>query len=191
MGEFQSFSALLGPKQAGAPAVAVPPPQPVAKMPPPPPPAQIAQPAPPPPLPAAGPRAGPSMPQLTSDPQVQHVLSGFLGEFVRLRARALEIFEVECEGMLGALAADVLGRELQIAPVDMLQIMRRLRSQYSGAFKIRVAPQDQKIFSEHYEVEPDPTLVPGDIVLETPQGTIDMKLGSRVHAVLAQRRVEV
>ncbi len=170
MSEFRSFATLL--REKVAPAVTL------AAAPEPPP--SAATPSPPPPRPSA------------PDPQVAAVMKGFVAELRRLRARAADLFEMESETLLATLGADVLARELLLAPADISALVKRAKARLgTAAMTVRLAPDDCAYFGETLGAEPDAGLERGDIIVETAHGSIDMRLGSRLKASLAERSVDV
>lgn len=91
------------------------------------------------------------------------------------------------EDLLRDFAAEVLGRELSLSPVDVECIARnaleRLREE--RPLKLRLHPQDLPS-AERLEIPivPDTTLRRGDIVFELQFGSIDLTFGTRLSSVL-------
>lgn len=123
--------------------------------------------------------------------QVGQILSEAINEVMRLRARAAEAFERKAEEMLGDLAMTVLGRELRTAPADISAIVAQMRARMAGEspLMIRVAPEDAQFIDG--PVKADETLGYGDLVFEVEDGELDLRLGTRIAAVLRDQQVQV
>ena len=85
-------------------------------------------------------------------------------------ARLAERVEVAVRALLREIAAEVLGRELLLAPVELDAIVARLRERYL-AHELAV------------ETTPD-----GDVLFTGAGGTIDASLGRRLEAALESSR---
>jgi hypothetical protein len=123
--------------------------------------------------------------------QMGQILGQSLNEVMRLRARAAEAFERKAEEMLADLACTVLGRELRTDPADLANIISQMRNRMLGesAVQIRVSPEDAAFIQG--PVIADPELGFGDLVFETDDGQIDMRLGTRLAALLRAQQVEL
>ena len=123
--------------------------------------------------------------------QVGQILSEAINEVMRLRARAAEAFERKAEEMLEDLAVTVLGRELRTEPADLAAIVAQMRARMVGEspLTIRVAPEDVKFIEG--PVKADDTLGYGDLVFEVEDGELDLRLGTRIAAVLREQQVQV
>ena len=123
--------------------------------------------------------------------QVGQILSEAMNEVMRLRARAAEAFERSAEEMLSDLACTVLGRELQMAPADLSALVAVMGARMLGELplKIRVAPEE----AMHIKgpVEADPTLSYGDLVFNVEDGELDLRLGTRLAALLRSQQVQI
>lgn len=112
-----------------------------------------------------------------------------VGDAVRdarlFRARLADAFDHALATLLRELAADVLARELHLAPADVAAIARRLVQEHSaaGPVRVRVSAEDAAIPCD-LPVVADPALRAGDAMLECPSGTIDARLGVRLADVL-------
>jgi flagellar biosynthesis/type III secretory pathway protein FliH len=123
--------------------------------------------------------------------QVGQILSEAINEVMRLRARAAEAFERKAEDMLADLAMTVLGRELRTAPADLAAIVAQMRARMGeeSAVVIRVAPEEAHFIDG--PVKPDPNLSYGDLVFDVEDGELDLRLGTRIAAVLREQQVQV
>jgi flagellar biosynthesis/type III secretory pathway protein FliH len=107
---------------------------------------------------------------------------------VRLFGAALaETFESRLGELTTRFAADVLGRELLLAPADLGAIAARLIAQSAGdePLRLRLAPADAARISSVLTVIADPDLSPGDAILECRNGSIDARLAIRLATVVA------
>jgi len=111
---------------------------------------------------------------------------------VRLfRARVEEALESTLAALLCDIAAEVLGRELQLAPASIAEIVRRAVQRCHGErpVRVRVHPEDMSsLEAGAIETVEDRDLRRGDAVLEVTGGTIDVTLGVRLDAVLRAYR---
>jgi flagellar biosynthesis/type III secretory pathway protein FliH len=80
------------------------------------------------------------------------------------------------------LAADVLARELRLAPCDLEALLQRV-AERAPIVRVRVAPADV-VRIAGVPVELDAALDPGDAIVELAGGAIDARLGVRLAAVL-------
>jgi hypothetical protein len=98
------------------------------------------------------------------------------------RARLADAFDAAAARLVRELVADVLARELRLAPCDLDRIVRRLFAR-GPAVRVRVAPADVACITG-VAVLADPGLCAGDAVVELTGGALDARLGVRVAAVL-------
>ncbi len=84
--------------------------------------------------------------------------------------------------LLCDLAADVLARELRLAPCDLEALLQRV-AERAPIVRVRVAPADVARIAG-VPVTADADLEPGDAIVEVAGGTIDARLGVRLAAVL-------
>lgn len=115
-----------------------------------------------------------------------------LGREVRLfRARVIEAVEASVEMLVNDIAADVLGRELALAPADVEAIVDRALERFAREepLRVRVHADDAAALRCAVPVVTDARLRPGDAVIELRDGNVDASLGVRletlVRAVLA------
>lgn len=98
------------------------------------------------------------------------------------RARLAEAFDDALARMLRDLAADVLVRELRLAPCDLVALIGRI-VQRAPFVRLRIAAGERvRDFGLPWLV--DPTLEAGDAIVELSGGALDLRLGVRLAAVL-------
>jgi len=121
--------------------------------------------------------------------QVSQILGQALNDVMRLRTRAAEAFERKAEEMLNDLACTVLGRELRTERADLANLIAQMRARMMGELplKIRVSPEDAPHLTG--PVEGDPQLDFADLVFVVEDGEIDLRLGTRLAAVLRGQNV--
>ena len=106
------------------------------------------------------------------------------------RAQLREALDIAVETLLVDVAAEVLGRELALAPVDIISIVDRIVCGFVGEdpVRVRLHPDDvHNIESSDIEVRGDAALRRGDAVLEVRCGEIDASLGARLDGVIRRR----
>ncbi|HET9393697.1 MAG TPA: FliH/SctL family protein [Candidatus Rubrimentiphilum sp.] len=101
-------------------------------------------------------------------------------------ARVAEAVESATEMLRADIAAEIVGRELQLAPADLRSIVERTVRRYvlETPVRVRVHPDDLGAFDGTVPAVADAQLRRGDAVLELRTGTIDASLGARLDAVL-------
>jgi len=123
--------------------------------------------------------------------------AGLSGEVAAARdvrlfhARVEEAIESAVDALRVDIAAEVIGRELQLAPASLSEIVRRALRRFHGEspVRVRVHPDDlSSIVAGGTEIVGDRDLRRGDAVLELRGGTIDVTLGVRLDAVLRAYR---
>lgn len=121
-----------------------------------------------------------------------HELGDALRETRRFRAALADALEAAREDLLRDFAADVLARELILAPADVEGVARRaLERIYEDErpLQLRAHPADAgQLHALEVPIVTDATLRRGDVVLELRQGSIDLSLGARLAAVLSASR---
>lgn len=124
-------------------------------------------------------------------PQAAEVVVRFLADLIRLRARAAEALENEAERFLSEFARGVIARELESSPSDLRALLASARREFeSSVLRIRIAVGD-RINAPDIETIEDPALARGDLVVEVPDGTIDLRLATRLARVLESQRIEL
>lgn len=101
-------------------------------------------------------------------------------------ARVIEAVEAAVETLLEDLAADVLGRELLLGPVDIEAIVDRALQRFASEepLRVRVHPEDRSRVKCGIPVVADGDLRPGDAIVELRSGSIDASFGARLAALL-------
>ena len=105
-----------------------------------------------------------------------------LRDVLLFRAALADALDAAVARMLRELAAEVLARELRLAPCDVAAIVARVRAQMP-VLRVRVAPADARCALD-LPVVADATLEPGDAILELDGGALDARLGVRLACVL-------
>jgi flagellar biosynthesis/type III secretory pathway protein FliH len=106
---------------------------------------------------------------------------------VRLfHARVIEAVEAAIETLVEDIAAEVLGRELLLAPADIERIVDRALQRFASEepLRVRVHPDDASRLTCALPVIADGRLRAGDAMLELRDGYVDASLGVRVQALL-------
>jgi flagellar biosynthesis/type III secretory pathway protein FliH len=109
-----------------------------------------------------------------------------LQELVLARLAALEAYERLTPSLLEALARDVLGRELALAPADLNRLAGELCEAAAGEEPVAliVAPDDAPAIACRLPVRTDIALRRGDLILEVRDGEIDARFNLRIAGVL-------
>jgi flagellar biosynthesis/type III secretory pathway protein FliH len=106
----------------------------------------------------------------------------------RFRAALADALDSALESLLRAIAQEVLGRELQLAPAEILSIARAALESFRNdqVLRIRGNPRDLgTLDSLAYDAVADQTLEPGEIRIELRSGTIHLTLDARIEAAIA------
>jgi hypothetical protein len=103
------------------------------------------------------------------------------------QAALADAFDLQLAGLVRDIAAEVVGRELRLAPADIGEIARRLLAEYAAEepLRLHVSPGDVA-FACALPIVVDPALAPGDAVLECRSGDIDARLAVRLAGVSAE-----
>lgn len=110
-----------------------------------------------------------------------------LAELRRFRAAVSDAVDVAVRSVLCDVAADVLARELELAPANIEAIVTRACTRYAsdGVICARVHPDEAaQVRNTGVDAIADPALRRGDAILCVRSGTIDVTLGARLGAVL-------
>ncbi|MFN2449133.1 MAG: FliH/SctL family protein [Candidatus Baltobacteraceae bacterium] len=111
---------------------------------------------------------------------------GVLREYRLFRAQLSQALESAFLMLLNDIAADVLGRELQLQEPELQKILRSALARFAQdePQRIRVHPADRSALVLPVPVEADESLRRGDAILEMRFGHVDARLGVRLAAVL-------
>jgi flagellar biosynthesis/type III secretory pathway protein FliH len=122
-----------------------------------------------------------------ADPRVADLLAGFAVELTRLTARAAELLEERAEAVLADLAHRVLGRELHSSPAEIATLLAQTVAEFAVTepLVVRVSGADAERFVSPWSVHIDPALGAGDLAVDVEDGTFDLKLQTRLEAMLA------
>lgn len=107
---------------------------------------------------------------------------------VRLfHARVIEAVEAAVETLTADIAADVLARELFLAPADIESIVDRALQRFAREQPVRVRVHDADLarVTCGVPVVADARLHPGDAVIELRSGSVDASLGIRLATLLS------
>ena len=101
-------------------------------------------------------------------------------------ARVIEAVEAAVETLVNDIAADVLGRELAIEPVEIEAIVDRALQRFASEepLRVRVHPDDVVRVACGLPVVADARLRAGDAVIELRNGSVDASLGIRLSALV-------
>jgi flagellar biosynthesis/type III secretory pathway protein FliH len=109
----------------------------------------------------------------------------------RFRAGVSDAADAALPEVLSAIAHDVLGRELQLAPAEIAGITAAAIDRFGVAnvLSIQAHPSDlEALRGFELECTSDPCLQRGDVRMHLRSGTIDLALPARLDAVLAAWR---
>ncbi|MBV8333042.1 MAG: hypothetical protein JO192_09930 [Candidatus Eremiobacteraeota bacterium] len=115
-------------------------------------------------------------------------LDATLSEVRRFRAALADALDASLDRLLCDVAADVIGRELQLSPCDIVHVARSALQRHDGdaPLRLRAHPDDVCALADvDCDVAADEHLRRGDLTIELRCGTIDATLGARLETVLA------
>jgi flagellar biosynthesis/type III secretory pathway protein FliH len=107
-------------------------------------------------------------------------------ELARLHLAAAEALERRVARLLEGLARDVLARELQLAPADLRTLAANALAAFRDErpFAFAISPEDADGFEGALPVRADPSLRPGDLVVEVRDGALESHLSFRLATVV-------
>ena len=123
-------------------------------------------------------------------PQVRAALERALQEFsseLRLAlARSQEWTERTARSCAVLVAQEVFARESALAPADAEALVARALETFAEArpIALRIADCDRERIAANVPIAIDPTLLAGDLVLETPDGEVDLRIATRLRAIV-------
>ena len=104
------------------------------------------------------------------------------------RAALADALAIAVENLLKAIAEDVLGRELRIAPPDLVSIVAEALRRFAvgDVLSLRAHPADLAALAEFgLESVADDALTPGDVIFILRSGSIDLSVSTRLEAAIA------
>lgn len=126
-------------------------------------------------------------PEIVEQPLERSASEEEIAREVRLfHARMREMLEEAVQTMLCDIAADVLARELRIAPADIARIVDAALQRYASEepLRVRVHPQECARVRCEAPVVADARLRQGDALIELRSGWVEATLGVRLESVL-------
>jgi flagellar biosynthesis/type III secretory pathway protein FliH len=137
--------------------------------------------------------AGSAEPTEITDPRVLDLLDDFTVELTRLTARVAELLEERAEASLADLAQRVLGRELHASPAEISALLAQTVAEFAVTepLVLRVSSADAERLRTKWPIVVDPTLTSGDFAIDVDDGTYDLKLQTRLDAMLAAHRISL
>jgi len=104
-----------------------------------------------------------------------HAQATFTQELVLLRLATIEAYERTTRRLLDALAVEVLGRELALAPADCEAIAAALLARFDDfdPIALAVSPADADRIRAPLAIRIDPSLGPGDLAIEVRDGVVE------------------
>jgi len=107
-------------------------------------------------------------------------------DLVLMRLAALEASERAAERVVQLCAAEVLARELLLAPADIDAIVRRALASFAlhEPFEIAVSAADAERIAASLPMRIDPALVAGDLVVIVRDGTFESTFAFRLEDAL-------
>ncbi len=119
--------------------------------------------------------------------EVESAVDDAIADVRRFRAALADALDIAVAELVREIAFDVVGRELQLAPVDLRSIVDRARERYGfkEPIAIRVHPDERELLpSDIAPIVCDARLRRGDVSLEIESGTIDATLGARLERLV-------
>jgi len=138
--------------------------------------------------PPASEPATPSSPETRTEPAVPADCLEAMQAARRFRAAVADAVDVALQQILPEIARDVVGRELRLGRADVAAVvanaMERLRPE--RVLSLRAHPGELEALAalEILSIA-DPSLQPGDVILELHSGTIDLRMEARLEAILS------
>ena len=103
-----------------------------------------------------------------------------------VRAALEDAIEMMRADLIADIAAEIVGRELRLAPAELDTIVETAVARYADESPcvVRVNPTDVEKITSGVRVVPDSSLRTGDVVVEVRAGSIDARLGTRLERIL-------
>lgn len=117
---------------------------------------------------------------------VERALNEFSSELRLALARSQEWTERTARSCAVLVAQEVFARESALAPTDVEALVARALETFVEArpVALRIAGCDRERVAPNVPVVIDHTLSGGDLVLETPEGEIDLRIVTRLRALV-------
>ena len=108
-------------------------------------------------------------------------------ELPRLRLAALESFESAVARLLATFARDLFARESAASPVDVAALAGRLLAELAAheSLALALSPADAQRVRLALPVRVDPTLQPGDAIVEVRDGAFESRIAFRFEVAIA------
>lgn len=110
-----------------------------------------------------------------------------------MRLAAHEAFERSRVSLLASLAEGVLGRELELAPAELEALVARVvdASRELEPVSLVLSPFDAQRVRTPLRTRVDPSLDPGDFIVELRDGALESPVSFRLRAVLERASLGV
>ncbi|MBV8748138.1 MAG: hypothetical protein JO103_00330 [Candidatus Eremiobacteraeota bacterium] len=134
----------------------------------------------------AAPRSTTEAPASAASVAYDEAVGAALRDLRLFRARLADALDESVARMLRDLAADVLVRELRLAPCDVRALVQRALT-CAPLVRIRLAPDDAARLgrvANGVDIVSDVSLAAGDVVVEVVGGVLDLRLGVRLADML-------
>jgi flagellar biosynthesis/type III secretory pathway protein FliH len=113
-------------------------------------------------------------------------IADLLAELARARVAALEALEALVRATLERIANDVLARELALAPTALDALVARGLAAFEDQQPVAiVVGRDAVVCAGDVPVRVDPTLGPGDVVIEVRHGAFESPLSFRLSETIS------
>ena len=117
------------------------------------------------------------------------MLDQFIRDIKRTHAALADALDLALDDLLRDIAADVIGREMRLAPVELERIVQRAlaRAAAESPLAVRVHPDDCESLADcGMPIVSDAEMRRGDAVIQVRFGTIDVSLGTRLEELLVR-----
>jgi flagellar biosynthesis/type III secretory pathway protein FliH len=106
----------------------------------------------------------------------------------RFRAALADAIDLALQQMLPEIARELVARELQLGRADVAVIVANAMERFSQerVLSLRAHPSElEALATLEIPSVADPSLQPGDVILELHSGTIDLRMDARLEAILS------
>jgi flagellar biosynthesis/type III secretory pathway protein FliH len=132
--------------------------------------------------------AMPSSPETSADPVVPVDCAEAMRAARRFRAALADAIDLALQQMLPEIARELVARELQLGRADVAVIVANAMERFSQerVLSLRAHPSElEALATLEIPSVADPSLQPGDVILELHSGTIDLRMEARLEAILS------